>query len=178
MLQCGYHPASRASRGFLCEEEKSLSGRRSPNFWTSQSCFLSSNWFFFFSSASIRLLINWWSQLADVPSARLLGMGFELYSRNMPRMLNKDRTRIMQSLSRVQQNQASERRALLAGCMSICSYPQSVLTLFLYFFAPRQVKTLQKRTKKSQMTLKHYFMKCAVWYQVSKPMFLCKPWPR
>ena len=97
-----------------------------------------------------------------VPSARLLGLGFELYSRNMPRMLNKDLTRIMQSLSRVQQNQASERRALLAGCMSICSYPQSVLTLFLYFFAPRQVKTLQKRTKKSQMTLKHYFMKCAV----------------
>ena len=97
-----------------------------------------------------------------VPSARLLGLGFKLYSRNMPRMLNKDLTRIMQSLSRVQQNQASERRALLAGCMSICSYPQSVLTLFLYFFAPRQVKTLQKRTKKSQMTLKHYFMKCAV----------------
>ena len=48
MLQCGYHPASRASCGFLCEEEKSLSGRRSPNFWTSQSCFLSSNCFFFF----------------------------------------------------------------------------------------------------------------------------------
>ena len=62
-------------------------------------------------------------------------------------MLNKDRTRIKQSLSRVQQNQASERRALLAGCMSICSYPQSVLTLFLYFFCP---KTSEDSSKKNE----------------------------
>ena len=36
-----------------------LRGRRSSNFWTSQSCYLSSNWFFF--SASIHLSINWWT---------------------------------------------------------------------------------------------------------------------
>ena len=37
-----------------------LWSRRNPTFWTSQSCSLSSNWF---SSASIRLLINRWSEL-------------------------------------------------------------------------------------------------------------------
>ena len=36
----------------------------------------------------------------------------------MPRMLNKDVTRFMQSLSRVLQNLASERKALLAGYSS------------------------------------------------------------
>ena len=33
-------------------------------------------------------------------------------------MLNRDVTRVMQSLSRVRQNLASERKALLAGCSS------------------------------------------------------------
>ena len=36
----------------------------------------------------------------------------------MPRMLNKDVTRFVQSLSRVLQNLASERKALLAGYSS------------------------------------------------------------
>ena len=36
----------------------------------------------------------------------------------MPRMLNKDVTRFMQSLSRVLQNLASERKVLLAGYSS------------------------------------------------------------
>ena len=36
----------------------------------------------------------------------------------MPRMLNKDVTRFMQSLSRVLQNLASERKALLASYSS------------------------------------------------------------
>ena len=95
-----------------------------------------------------------------VPSARLLGLSFKLYSRNMPRMVNKDLTQIMQSLLRAQQNQASERTALLAGCIGIVA----ILNLYFIslFFALRQVKTPQKRTKRSQMTLKHYFMKCAV----------------
>ena len=51
-------------------------------------------------------------------SARLLsilGLGSKLYPGNMQRMLNKDLTRFMQSLSRERQNRASKRKALLAG---------------------------------------------------------------
>ena len=51
-------------------------------------------------------------------SARLLGMlglGLKLHPGNMQRMLNKDLTRFMQSLSRERQNRASQRKALLAG---------------------------------------------------------------
>ena len=36
----------------------------------------------------------------------------------MPRMLNRDVTRVMQSLSRVRENLVSERKALSAGCSS------------------------------------------------------------
>ena len=35
-----------------------------------------------------------------VPSTRLLGLGSKLYPGNIPRMLNRDVTRLMQSLSR------------------------------------------------------------------------------
>ena len=45
-----------------------------------------------------------------VASTQLLGMGSELYSSNMPRMLNKDLTRFMQSLSRERQNRTSKRK--------------------------------------------------------------------
>ena len=83
-----------------------------------------------------------------VPIARLLGLVFKLYSRNMPRMLNKDLTRIMQRLSRVQQNQASERRALLAGCMGICSYSQPDCAFFIsFFFGP---KTSEASSQKNE----------------------------
>ena len=42
--------------------------------------------------------------------ARLLDLGTKLNPSNFPRMLNKDLTRFMQSLSRVRQNRASERK--------------------------------------------------------------------
>ena len=48
-------------------------------------------------------------------SARILGLGSKLYPGNMRRMLNKDLTRFMQSLSREHQNPATKRKALLAG---------------------------------------------------------------
>ena len=51
-----------------------------------------------------------------VASARLLGLGSKLHPRIMPRMLNKNLTRFIQSLSQVRQNRASERKVLLAGC--------------------------------------------------------------
>ena len=60
-----------------------------------------------------------------VASARLLGilgLGSELYSCNMQRMLNKDITRFMQSLSRERQNRASKRKAQLAE-QAVCTSP-------------------------------------------------------
>ena len=50
----------------------------------------------------------------SVPGERLLWVG-NYYPSNTQRMLNKDLTLFMQSLCRVHQNRASERKALLAG---------------------------------------------------------------
>ena len=86
-------------------------------------------------------------------SARLLGilgLGSKLYPGNMQRMLNKDLTRFMQSLSRELQNRASKRKALLAG------WTQIVLKFFT--FQP-SVKTILGKIKNS-MTFpwpKHFF---------------------
>ena len=77
----------------------------SPNFWTSQSCFLASNWFFL-DKPMIRTE-------PAVPTARLLGLDSKLYPSKMQHMLNKDFTRFMPRLCPVQQNRASERKALL-----------------------------------------------------------------
>ena len=46
---------------------------------------------------------------------RLLDLGSKLYPGNMQHMLNKDLTWLVKSLSRVQQNWASQRKAPLAG---------------------------------------------------------------
>ena len=50
-----------------------------------------------------------------VASTRLLGLGSKLYPSNMQRILKKDLTQFTESLSRVRQSQASQRKALLAG---------------------------------------------------------------
>ena len=85
-----------------------------PNFWTSQSCFLSSNWFF----ECGHLLIDKPSVITEpvAVGVRVLGLGSKLYPSNLQRMLNKDLTRSKQSLSRVRQNRASQKKASLAGC--------------------------------------------------------------
>ena len=49
-----------------------------------------------------------------VARTRLLGLGSKLYPSNMPRMLNKDLSRFMLSLSRIRRNRASGRKTLLA----------------------------------------------------------------
>ena len=69
---------------------------RSPIFWTSQSCFLSSNWFFFECK---HLFIDKPMVITEptVPSAR--GLGSKLYPSNMTRILNKDVAHVLQSLS-------------------------------------------------------------------------------
>ena len=53
---------------------------------------------------------------SDVPNTWLLGLGSKLHPRNKKHMLDIDLTQLMQSLSQVFQNQASERKVLLAGC--------------------------------------------------------------
>ena len=55
-----------------------------------------------------------------VPGARLLSLGLKLYPSNIQRMLNKDFTRFMQSLSRIRQIRASEKKDLLAGYTLQC----------------------------------------------------------
>ena len=55
-----------------------------------------------------------------IPSAQLLGRALKLYPSNMPRMLNKDLTRVMQSPSRVNQNRVSKRKALLSEWNKSC----------------------------------------------------------
>ena len=47
------------------------------------------------------------------PSERLLGLGSEMYPRNMQRMLSKDQIRFRQSLSRV--HQSSKQKKDCAG---------------------------------------------------------------
>ena len=53
---------------------------------------------------------------SDVPNTWLLGLSSKLQTRNKKHMLDKDLTQLMQSLSQVFQNQARERKVLLAGC--------------------------------------------------------------
>ena len=78
----------------------SLWSWRRKNIWTSQSCFLSSNWICFFLNASIRFAwLTAGYNCAAAPNAQLLGLGSKLYPSNMQRMLNKDFTLLMQSLS-------------------------------------------------------------------------------
>ena len=99
-----------------------LWSRRSPNFWTSQSCFLSSNRFFQcerpFSDKTDGY--NWARCTMKTKMAArsgILGLGSRLYPGNMQRIFNKHLTRFKQSLSRERQNRASKRKALLAGCV-------------------------------------------------------------
>ena len=54
-----------------------------------------------------------------VTSARLLGLGLKQYPRNEQRMLNKDLTRFVQSLSRVRQNQQIKESGLKARCCCV-----------------------------------------------------------
>ena len=88
---------------------------RSPNCWTSQYCFLSSN-LCFQMRASIFFYKSTVINQPAVASWRLLGMGSKLYPSNMPCMLSKDLTRFMQSVSRVRKNRSGERKPLLTGC--------------------------------------------------------------
>ena len=73
----------------------------------------------FFFSASIHLLINQSRSHITEPAkqgTRLLDLGPKLYPNNVQRMLHKNLTQFMQSLSHVRQNQViSKRKALLAG---------------------------------------------------------------
>ena len=97
----------------LCLNNDNFWSRHSPNFRTSQCCFLSSNWFF----------LVWVCLLIDKPmvikkltiaSMWLLGLGSKLYARNMPPMLDKT-LHDVHAESRVHQNWISQTKVLLAG---------------------------------------------------------------
>ena len=82
--------------------------------WTSQSGFLSSNWVFVREHPFIDKPM--FTTEPVVPSEWILGLGSNLYTRNMQRMLNRDLVRFMQFFSRVRQNRESKRKVLLVGC--------------------------------------------------------------
>ena len=72
------------------------------------------------SQGSLVVNMARWFVSQQVPSARALGLGSNLYPSNMQRMLKKDLAWFMQSLW-CTQNRVSKRKALLAGCTSCCS---------------------------------------------------------
>ena len=96
-----------------------LWGRRSPNFWTGQSRFLSSNCFFECEHPFIDkpMVVT----EPAVASAWLIGLGSKLYPSNIPCMLDKYLTRFVQSLYWVRQNRANERKSLLIGWFHVGS---------------------------------------------------------
>ena len=93
------------------------------NFWTSQSCFFSSNWFSGCQHPFIVTLMVTTEPV--VPSAGLFSPSSKLYLSNKQYMLNKHLISLMQCLSRVHQNRASELQALLAGCTFYTLLPHS-----------------------------------------------------
>ena len=70
-------------------------------------CFLSSNWVFVCEHPKI-------DKPMFITEPAVPSLGLKLYPSNMQRMLNKELTRFIQSLSRIRQNRASKRKALLA----------------------------------------------------------------
>ena len=84
----------------------------------------------------------------------LLGLGSKLYPRNMQRMLNKDLTRFMQSLSREHQNRASKRKALLAGCCKSSCSTAGLMVLEIIFVV--------------------FAVVCCAWAGITAILFCCK----
>ena len=75
-----------------------------------------------------------------VPSARLLGLGLKQYPRNEERMLNKDLTRIVQSLSRVRQNQQIKERGLKASAVVFQSVIVWLKLVIIHYHAQEPIK--------------------------------------
>ena len=98
---------TRRRKGLSAWIASSLWSHSNPDFWTSQSCFLSSNWFF---NASIHLLIKLLVITEPaVPSAWLLGLDWKLYPSNMQHSIHA----VFLQYTNI--DRASERKALLAG---------------------------------------------------------------
>ena len=103
---------------FLSEEDKRrlclnhVKLLKSPNFWTSQSCFLSSNWLFL---VWVCLLIAkpMVIKKLTIASMGLLGLGSKLETCHP--CSTRPYMTFMQSFSRVHQNRISQTKVLLAG---------------------------------------------------------------
>ena len=83
--------------------------RQIPNFLTTQSCFLLSNWFSEFDHRFIEL-----NPLYQANGYIRPGFGTVSQQHTAQCMLNEDLTRFIYSLSRERQNRASKRKTLLA----------------------------------------------------------------
>ena len=92
--------------------ESGLWSRHSPNFWTSQSYFLSHQ-----ASFPEQASIYWWPRLVitqcDAPSAWLLGPGWKLFPSNKQHMHNDLTWRMDAESFLSTPNRASERKVLL-----------------------------------------------------------------
>ena len=98
---------TRRRKGLSAWIASSLWSHSNPDFWTSQSCFLSSNWFF---NASIHLLIKLLVITEPaVLSAWLLGLDWKLYPSNMQHSIHA----VFLEYSNI--HRASDRKSLLAG---------------------------------------------------------------
>ena len=77
-----------------------------------------------------------------------LGLGSKLYPGNMQRMLNKDLSRFMQSLSRERQNRASKKKNVLEMCCvtSVFNKPSNARKIWILSINQSNVK-INKRTE-------------------------------
>ena len=109
---------TRRRKGLSAWITSSLWSHSNPDVWTSQSCFLSSNWFF---NASIHLLIKLLVITEPaVPSAWLLGLDWKLYPSNMQLSIDA----VFLEYSNI--DRASDRKALLAGWTYLLRLEESI----------------------------------------------------
>ena len=114
------HPASRASFCFLGwrgEKETlpawNLGDRRSPNFWTSQSCSLSSNWFIWVRPSVYRSTDG--HNQAHCSKRMVIRPGFENLSWQQAAHAQQRSYSIHAKSFSSSQNQVNERKTLLVG---------------------------------------------------------------
>ena len=108
------HSASRASFCFL---GSNLWGRRSPNFWTSQSCSHSSNWFIW-----VRASVYWSTDghnQAHCSKRMIIRPGFDNLSWQQAAHAQQRSYSIHAESFSSSQNQANERKTLLVGCWTL-----------------------------------------------------------
>ena len=147
---------TRRRKGLSAWIASSLWSHSNPDFWTSQSCFLSSNWFF---NASIHLLIKLLVITEPaVLSAWLLGLDWKLYPSNMQHSIHAV------FLEYTNTDRASERKALLAGWNYLLRLVESI------FRHPLNFKYIKNTHSISNYELYLFFLpvRYLVWRKLCK----------